>query len=146
MALQKSQLNDPAKILQHSAILCPDVEEGIACAGTALERRTFKVNKKAFLFLGTHDAMLKLNESLPAASQYASSNPNTIKVGAGGWVKLIWKDGAYLPKEKLKVWVTESYWLFAPKKKIEKTLTPIPKKKKSQIKKSAKQSHTRSSK
>ena len=40
-----------------------NVEAGITCAGTAMERHTMKTNKKAFLFFGTGDAMLKLEAS-----------------------------------------------------------------------------------
>ena len=38
--------------LHSIAAKLPDVEEGVACAGTSLEKRTMKVRGKAFLFLG----------------------------------------------------------------------------------------------
>jgi hypothetical protein len=66
----------------------PDVEEGIACKGTALESRTFKVNEKAFLFLSARDARLKLGPSVAEAVAFAKAEPSRCTVGAGGWVKL----------------------------------------------------------
>jgi hypothetical protein len=51
----------PATIqsLRQIALRLPGTEEGVACAGTSLEKRTIKVRGKAFLFLGAGDAMLK---------------------------------------------------------------------------------------
>jgi hypothetical protein len=48
--------------LRKIAMRCPGVTEGIACAGTSLERITFKTRHKAFLFLGNTDAMVKLDD------------------------------------------------------------------------------------
>ena len=90
-----------------------DVQEGIACKGTALERRTFTVNKKVFLFLGSNDLMLKLADSLPDTNKRASRSDDRIKVGKNGWVKIVWDDASELPLDVLPRWIEESYQLFA---------------------------------
>ncbi|MDP1920919.1 MAG: hypothetical protein Q8L14_32060 [Myxococcales bacterium] len=84
----------------------PDVEEGIACKGTALESRTFKANSKAFLFLNAKDARLKLGASLGEASAFAARAPGRCTVGAGGWVKL--SVAAPPAPDVLARWITES--------------------------------------
>jgi hypothetical protein len=47
----------------------PDVVEGIACAGTKLESRTFATNAKTFLFVSAQEARLKLDASAAAAKR-----------------------------------------------------------------------------
>ena len=101
-----------------AALALPDAEEGIACAGTSLEKRTIKVGKKAFLFLSAKDAMLKLSDSLPAAEELAEAEPERCKVGAHGWFTITFGDGKSFPSAQLVKWVKESYSLFAPKLKI----------------------------
>jgi hypothetical protein len=71
----RSTVNDPYSVLRSLALSCPKTKEGIACAGTALEKRTIKVRGKAFLFLGGKDATLKLADSLPQATQLARQQP-----------------------------------------------------------------------
>ena len=99
----------PVKVLGTIALRLPDVEKGIACEGTSVERSTFKINKKAFLFLGNVDAMIKLQESIPEARKVAGC-----KVGASGWTKVTWTPDAVPPLDLLKKWVAESYRLMAP--------------------------------
>jgi hypothetical protein len=78
-----------------------DVGEGIACAGTALECRTFTVNGKTFLFVSGKEARLKLVESAGEAQRLGFA------VGANGWVKLP-LDG--LPAANVvKRWIAESH-------------------------------------
>lgn len=91
------------------ALRQPDTEEGVACEGTAVEKRTFKSRKKAFLFLGPADAMLKLRESLPEATTLATKHPTHYKVGAHGWVTLKFAGGAPPPEDLLERWIEESY-------------------------------------
>ena len=94
--------------LRKLALRLPDTDEGVACEGTALERRTVKARNKAFLFLGVSDAMLKLGESLPEATQLARKNPTSYRVGANGWVKATFGEaGASL--ELLAKWIEESH-------------------------------------
>lgn len=106
--------NNLASALYAAALGLPDTEEGIACAGTSLEKRTMKVSGKAFLFLGQADAMLKLSDSLSAATKLASEHPDHCKVGAHGWTTIKFAGGESFSTEQLQSWVVESYRLFAP--------------------------------
>ena len=84
----------------------PDVERGVACAGTPLESRTYLVRRKSFLFVGKKDARLKLGGSTSEAEKLGFA------VGANGWVKLALDA---LPEATvLKRWVAESHALVAP--------------------------------
>lgn len=87
----------------------PDVETGIACEGTPVESRTFKVNTRAFLFLRPGNLMLKLGPSLPQAAKLAAKHPG-IRAGAGGWITLT---GSHPTPAILARWVKESYQLMA---------------------------------
>src|SRR5262245_49858565 len=87
----------------------PDVEEGVACAGTSAERRTVKARGKAFLFLGTADAMMKLSESVGEATRRAAKEPDRYKVGAGGWVTVKFGPGGGSLGTLLRRWLDESY-------------------------------------
>jgi len=106
-----------SEALRRLALQLPMAEEGIACAGTALEKRTIKAGSKAFLFLGATDAMLKLSDSLAEAEKYAVQEPESCKVGAHGWVtaKIGGARGA-VPLDVLQRWTLESYGLLAPRK------------------------------
>ncbi len=106
--------SEPMDALRKIASKYPEAEEGIACEGTAAECRTVKARNKAFLFLGETHVMLKLRESLDEAASYAAREPGCCKVGAQGWVKLTFGDGASPPLEVLKRWIDESYRLIAP--------------------------------
>jgi hypothetical protein len=111
---------DPAEVLREAAIEYPDAEEGVACEGTALEKRTVKVRKKAFLFLSANDAMFKLRDSLDEAEELAESEPDRYKPGAHGWVTVTFGDIGTLPTDRLLNWLDESYRLFAPKQLLSK--------------------------
>jgi hypothetical protein len=106
------------RALQTIALRYPEAQEGVACAGTPIEKRTVKVRNKAFLFLGTADAMVKLSESLTEAANLAAKEPNHYKVGAHGWVSLTFSDGAPPPLDVLERWIDESYRLLAPKQLV----------------------------
>jgi hypothetical protein len=106
----------PAQQLLAAALALPDVEEGIACAGTVLEKRTIKVRKKAFLFLSAKDVMLKLADSLPAATKLADAEPERYKVGAHGWTTIQIAGAKRLSLPQIKKWIAESYQLFAASK------------------------------
>ena len=85
------------------ALALPGVEQGIACAGTALESRTYQVNKKSFLFVSKKQARLKLDASASEARKLGFA------VGANGWVTVP-LDG--LPAAAvIKRWIAESYSL-----------------------------------
>jgi len=91
----------------------PDVEEGVACKGTAVESATYKTGGKAFLFLGASHARFKLRESAGEVARLAAKEPEKYAVGAQGWAKLTLGDGAP-PLARLEKWVRESYRLLAP--------------------------------
>lgn len=91
--------------LRSIALALPGVDEGIACAGTALESRTYRVNEKSFLFVSEKTARLKLSASCAEARRLGC------EVGASGWVKLA-LDG--LPAAGvLRRWIRESHALAA---------------------------------
>src|SRR5688572_15785556 len=87
---------DVSRALRSAALRFPEAEEGIACEGTALEKRTIKARNKAFLFLGATDAMLKLHDSVAEATKLASKQPDRYKVGAHGWVTVSFRNGESL--------------------------------------------------
>jgi len=102
-------------VLRKAARRLPDVEEGIACEGTPLERSTFKTNKKAFVFLGGtkdggFDVMVKLGPSIAEAKKLGYAP------GANGWVKIAFAKGEKIPKGLIERFIAESHALMsAPK-------------------------------
>ena len=100
--------------LRRIALRYPEVEEGIACKGTALECATFKARTKAFLFVGQSEARVKLHESLTEAAALAAQEPGLYQVGGHGWVKVTF-DGKSFPLDVMERWIDESYRLLAPK-------------------------------
>src|SRR4051794_20129220 len=104
------------KSLRTFASKLPDAEEGIACEGTALEKVTYKVRKKAFLFLGTKDVMLKLftSHSRREAERLAAREPARFKVGSSGWVSVQLEGDP--PLEILQKWIAESHGGYASEK------------------------------
>ncbi len=104
--------------IRKTALALADVDEGIACAGTALESNTFRVKKKAFVFVGRKDGgitiRLKLAASIPEAKKLADKSPSIYGVGAGGWVsaKLGASDPAP-PRGVLERWIRESHALMS---------------------------------
>ncbi len=81
----------------------PGTEQGIACAGTALESRTYHVKKKSFLFVSKEQARLKLDASAPEARKLG------FPVGANGWVTVPLDE---LPAPAvIQRWIAESHAL-----------------------------------
>ena len=97
--------------LRVHAMRHPGVQEGVACEGTSVERRTVKVQGKAFLFLGVADLRLKLGGLLAEATALASKTPDRVKVGAHGRVTVIAGGDGIPPRDLLERWVDESYAL-----------------------------------
>ena len=101
--------------LRAIALALPGVSEGVACAGTPVEKRTLTVRGKAFLFLGlgkgSANAMVKLGPSLADALELARAQPTRVKVGATGWVTVTIPAGED-PPEALGGWIAESHGLF----------------------------------
>jgi hypothetical protein len=111
----KAKILSVQDVLRDSGTRLPETTEGVACAGTAAEKRTLKVRNKAFLFIGQRDAMLKLTGSLAEAEEFASREPDLIKVGAHGWTTIRLNEPKKLSVDLLTRWVKESYCSFAPK-------------------------------
>jgi hypothetical protein len=89
--------------LDRIALALPDVEQGIACAGTSLESRTYQTRKKAFLFVAKKQARLKLGASVEQAEKMGFA------AGANGWVTLPLDA---LPSASIaKRWIAESHAL-----------------------------------
>jgi hypothetical protein len=109
MSRQKTRVSSPMKALRRAALRHPDTHEGISCEGTSLEKRTVKAHKRAFVFLGVADVMVKLRESLPEAKRLASRQPDRYRAGAHGWVKATIADDEIPPMALLERWIDESY-------------------------------------
>lgn len=109
MARRNGPTSEPGKALRALALRHPGVEEGVACEGTVLEKRTLRVGGKAFLFLGPRDAMLKLRESLAEATRLTKEEPARYRAGAGGWVKVSFGPEAPADFALLARWIAESH-------------------------------------
>jgi len=104
--------------LRRIALRYPEVEEGIACNGTAIECATFKARNKSFLFVGAAEARLKLRESIAEANKLATREPARFQVGGQGWVKIVFDPSTSAPLDVLERWIDESYRLIAPKQLV----------------------------
>ncbi|MBK7878253.1 MAG: hypothetical protein IPJ77_21570 [Planctomycetes bacterium] len=104
------------------ALALPGVEQGIACAGTALESRTFLVRKKTFLFVSKTQLRLKLERSAAKAKERGYD------VGKNGWLKL--ELAALPPPSVLKAWISESHALFAGAERAPGTKAKTPRRSK----------------
>ena len=80
----------------------------------------FKVKKKVFCFLGTHDDgafsfAVKLPHSAPAALTLPFAAPTPYGLGRAGWVSSTFAKGKRAPVPLLKQWLDEGYRAVAPK-------------------------------
>lgn len=91
----------PPRVLVATAL--PGVVEGVAFAGTPLESRTYRVNKKSFLFVSETLARFKLDASCSEAKRLGC------EVGANSWVKL--SLDAMPPASVVRRWTAESHTL-----------------------------------
>lgn len=111
-----SRTPDSAKhrtdLLSKAAKALPDVGEGVACAGTSIESKTFTVNGKAFLFVGSKNLRLKLANSASEADRFAKHPSSAVQMGAGGWTTIRLADGTVPEDAVLRRWVAESHALF----------------------------------
>ena len=108
--------SDPTAPVRHKAAGYEGVEQGTSCTQTS-----FRVGKKAFLFIGEQGghskAMFKLKESLPTAEELAAKEPENFEVGKFGWVTARFGAEDPLPGEIWEKWLDESYDLSLPKRK-----------------------------
>jgi len=93
--------------LRKAALALPGVEEGVACAGTALECATFKIRRKAFLFVNENNARLRLVASRAEAAALAKKEPRRYVIGPQGWAKLLLAEPP--PLALMLRWLDESY-------------------------------------
>jgi len=105
---RKGQAGGFETALRKAALSLPDVEEGVACEGTAVESRTFKIGKKAFLFVRPAAFMLKVDESAEAAKRLAEKD-GRYRIGAGGWVTVTLGSAPPPPLRLIAGWMNESY-------------------------------------
>ena len=103
------------RALREAALRHDGVDEGIACPGTPLEKRTLKAAGKAFAFLGRTDVMLKLGPSVKAATKLAKAQPTALKVGKNGWVTIKLDGAGAPPLRTLQKWLAESHSLLTSK-------------------------------
>ncbi|MEM7357100.1 MAG: MmcQ/YjbR family DNA-binding protein [Acidobacteriota bacterium] len=100
--------------LRQRALALPEVSEGDSCV-----KRSFKVRKKGFLYLGEkaneYNVMVKLGPSLEEAQALVAERPKTWSVGKGGWAILKFDPAERPPEGLLERWMEESYRLQAPK-------------------------------
>ena len=118
MTRSTHSVSELVRALRLLALRYPEVEEGIACQGTALECSTFKAGSKAFLFIGAGELRFKLGDSLAEATQLSAKSPELYAAGAHGWVKVTLSKNPTLPAGLLERWIDESYRLLATKKLV----------------------------
>ncbi len=113
MAAERFQ-HDVILRLRVRALALPEVVEGDSCV-----KRSFKVRKKGFLYLGEkpdeYNVMIKLGASIEEARELASARPESWSVGNGGWAILKFDPAERPPDGLLERWLEESYRLQAPK-------------------------------
>lgn len=109
MTMRKVAASNAVQALRKAALGYPETEEGVACKGTVLESTTVMIRKKAFVFLRSSEARLKLRESLKEMAALATKNPGHYGIGANGWASIKFIDDAAPPLELLEKWVGESY-------------------------------------
>ena len=119
MARKTNTPASAAATLRSIALTLPDIEEGVACAGTPIEARTFQTRGKAFLFVGAKDARFKLVDSLDEALAFARKAPDVCQASANGWIRLTL--GTELPaRTVLEKWIAESHGAMAGGSKAAK--------------------------
>lgn len=109
------RLDELLEAMRATALGYPGTVEGISCAGTAIESRTVKAGKRAFLFLRRKEVRIKLEASLGEIQARAAQAPDQWEAGKGGWVKITLEAGAQLELEDARRWIEESYRLMANK-------------------------------
>jgi predicted DNA-binding protein (MmcQ/YjbR family) len=115
-AMAVSRRDQKVEAMRKLALALPGTDEGIACAGTAIEARTVRAGGRAFLFLGPKEMRLKLGKSLAEARRLAAKHPGIVNLGKGEWVSVVHDDVGAVPIAVLAAWVEESHALVAPKR------------------------------
>ena len=103
---------DPTQAIRRKALALSDEPAGASC-----NQSSFKVGKRAFLFIGpgpkgvAFKAMFKLDASLKQASDLAAREPDRFEVGSTGWVTARFSAEDPLPKSIWSKWMAESFAL-----------------------------------
>lgn len=135
---------DPTEAIRVAASRFADVDTGTSCT-----QGSFKVRKKAFLYIGPQGgrfkAMFKLDASRGEAEALAAKDPDRFQAGSTAWVTARFSADKPLPKKIWTTWLKESYGLStakaAPKKKAARKKAS---KKKAAKKRATKKKATRS--
>lgn len=100
------------------ALSFPDSSEGSSCVN-----RAFKAGSKNFVFLGEKAERCTIRLKLDASAddvRARSASDDRYEVCGGGWTKIVF-DGQDAPAmDDLRLWITESFLLLAPKKVVAK--------------------------
>jgi predicted DNA-binding protein (MmcQ/YjbR family) len=84
--------------------------------------RVMKVNKKVFVFLGTHEGGLAMSVKLPETAAIALTlpfaSPTRYGLGKSGWVTALFAKNEKPPVPMLRAWIEESYRAIAPAKLV----------------------------
>ena len=112
---------DISEQIRTHAMSFPETTEGSSCVN-----RAFKAGTKNFVFLGEKDdectIRLKLDASVDEVAGLSGDAPDRFEVGKGGWTKLTFPPDDPPALKDLERWITESFFLLAPKK-ISKQLS-----------------------
>jgi len=119
--------NDAMEPIKQAASCLPATQIGTSCNQTS-----FKVNKKAFLYIGVqggrYKAMFKLKESRGQAIELAKKEPDCYEVGSTAYVTVRFTDDKPMPTKLWKKWLDESYQLSAGKAVPKKTAKKVTRK------------------
>ena len=102
--------SDPTAPIRRKAARYTGAVEGTSCTQTS-----FKVGKKAFLYVGPQGdrfkAMFRLRESMDDAQKLAKAEPDRFETGSTGWVTARFSAETPMPKRLWEKWLDESYEL-----------------------------------
>lgn len=92
-----------------AALALDDVEEHIACEGTAIEQKSYKIKRSTFLFVQEKDGGLIIRIKLKASIDDAKAKvgDDHVETGSTGWTTL--RVHKLIPADVIKAWVGESY-------------------------------------
>lgn len=121
MTERQSSSDRAMQAMRRAALRHADVEESVACKGTAIESSRFKVGGRAFLFLRSGRVMVRLDRSQKEASSLAEKKPKSYKVASGGWTTVSFEDPKDVAIKLLEKWISESYGVAASAGTSKKT-------------------------
>jgi predicted DNA-binding protein (MmcQ/YjbR family) len=80
--------------------------------------RVIKVNKKVFVFMGTHEGGFAMSTKLPHSAEIALTlpfaSPTRYGLGKSGWVTALFASDQTPPLDMMRAWIEESYRAIAP--------------------------------